>query len=485
MNNRDTLVLLFTLGAAALAAVGLLRLARTAGFQARGFFLVAGVVTGWIATQRPALLPGIGQLVHPDTASLLLAAMALFAAGIAAPKLASWPRGLALAALLAAIPAALGFAAARIFGASHETSLLFGAGAGLLGGGCVLDSVASGGKATEAGSPGIHAALLAVPLAAAFASLASVEHAWRAFNGWRELGEASLSLAGATVLGVGWGILVARLLPSVSASNPMWRTLLLFAGAALLLAVALLLNAAPLMALVVAGVVAGQCLAPAESALRATARRMARCGELAAAVLLGLLIGGWLTVRISAVLLPGLGLALAVIFVARPAAWLLASGTRRPWFQAALAAPHGALLAVLTGLAALAPLGALPLGRGPGSLLDILLVAMAADLLLQDVLDLVRRRGSAPRPAEVDVSISSDAQLAGILVEAVVCEGSVLAGRRLLEISMPEGASVILIVRGTEVMPARGWSQLEAGDVLHLLGDEASVTSVQRMAACA
>jgi len=41
---------------------------------------------------------------------------------------------------------------------------------------------------------------------------------------------------------------------------------------------------------------------------------------------------------------------------------------------------------------------------------------------------------------------------------------------------------VILIVRGTEVLPARGWSQLEPGDVLHLLGDDASVSSVQRMA---
>lgn len=482
MANRETLDLLFTLGGAALAAVGLLRLARAAGFPARGFFLLAGVLVGWIATQRPTMLPGMAQLVRPDVSSMLLAAIALFAAGLAAPKLASWQRGLGLAALLAAIPSALGFAAARALGASHELSLLFGAGAGLLGGGCVLEATGSGGKPSEAGNPGIHAALLAAPLAAALASLAAVEHAWRDFEGWRELGEAALSLAGATLLGGGVGYLIARLLPTVSASNPMWRALLLFAAAALLLALALLLSAAPLLALVVAGVVAGQCLASAETALRATARRMARCGELAAAVLLGMLIGGWLTVRIPAALLPGLGLAALVIFVARPAAWLLAGGVRRPWFQSALAAPHGPVLAVLAGLAALMPLGAVPLGRGPGSLLDILLVAMAADLLLQDILDLVRRRGFAPRPAEVDVSISSDARLAGILVEAVVRDGSALAGRRLLEISMPEGASVILIVRGTEVMPARGWSQLEAGDVLHLLGDEASVTSVQRMA---
>jgi cell volume regulation protein A len=483
VSHHETLVLLCALGAAAFVAVLLLRVARATGFSARGLFLLSATVVGFLATLEPELFPSLRGLVQPDTVTLLVAAMALFAAGIAAPRLDSWPRCLGLAVLLAGIPAALGFAAARALGASHDLALLFGAGAGILGGGCVLESSTARSTTTPTGHPGVHAALLAAPLAAALASLAASEHAAAAdFDGWRELGKGLLSLAGATVLGGAAGYFIAKSLPSLSASNPMWRALLFFGAASLLLALALMLRAAPLMALVVAGVVAGQRLSATESALRATARRMARSGELLAAVLIGLMLGGWMSVRIPAALLPGLGLALVLIFAARPAAFLLAGAAKKPWIATVFAAPHGALLAMLAGLGSIGRLGAVPLGNGPGALLDVLLVALAVDLLVQDIVDLVRRRGSSPPPAEVDVSISSDAQLAGILVEAVVREGSALAGRRLLEISMPEGASVILIVRGTEVLPARGWSQLEPGDVLHLLGDDASVSSVQRMA---
>jgi trk system potassium uptake protein TrkA len=59
------------------------------------------------------------------------------------------------------------------------------------------------------------------------------------------------------------------------------------------------------------------------------------------------------------------------------------------------------------------------------------------------------------------------AQLKGgefALLEAQITDDSPAVGRRLADLTLPEGCSIFLLLRGNAVMPARGDTALEAGD---------------------
>ncbi len=472
---------LLTLGSVALGSVLLLRGARRLGMVPRSFFLLAGIALGAFHGRVPLL----GEPSRLAETGILAAALALFAAGVALPRLASLPRGLVLAVLLVFTAAALAFASALSAGEDRSLALLLAAGASLIVAGGAVDIRAGQSEQRCAPLVGV-AALLAAPLAAVLVVLAAARMGSETQASWAWLGLALASLGGGLIVGAVLGFALSLALPRCCGANPAQRLLLFLAAVFLVCATAMAVQAAPLMAVVAAGLILGRRLGPSGESVRNTARTLGRGAELVCLLLLGTSIGWILQVRIFAALPLGIATALGLALVARPiCVFLVTRGADWPgWLAAALRGPRGGAVLLLATMGPLLPLAAAPIGRGPGALFDILLVAALFDTIFLDALDAwMRRRERAPLCAEVGVSITCDKQLEGVQCSLLVEAGSALDGRRLLEVAMPEDVSVLLIARAGNVLPARGWSELHAGDTLHLYGSAAALETVARLAA--
>lgn len=464
----------------ALGAVLLLRAARGFGIAPRSFFLLAGVALGAFQGRVPL----VGEPTRLADTGILAASLALFAAGVAAPRSSGWPRTLLLGVLLVFTCAALGFAGALGAGEDRSIALLFAAGAALLVAGGAVD-IRTHKQDGSSGPLVTVAALIAAPLAAGLVVLASTRLMLTGADGWRGLGFAAMSLAGGLVLGCAAGFGFGKALPRLSGSNPALRLLVFLACVFLVCAVSMTLKVAPLMAVVAAGLALGRTLGANSEPVRHTARSLGRGAEMLCLLLLGTSMGWILQVRLLAALPWGLAAALGIALIARPACvFLVTRGNAwTGWMAATLRGPRGGAVLLLATLSPLTPLAAAPIGRGPGALFDILLVAALLDIVFLDALDAwMRRRRPFSNPSEVGIAIFCDHQLVGMQRSVLVAAGSELDGHRLLEVAMPEDVSVLLIDRAGAVLPARGWSEVRAGDTLHLYGSAAALESVAHLA---
>ncbi|MGB7211102.1 MAG: potassium/proton antiporter [Gemmatimonadales bacterium] len=77
-------------------------------------------------------------------------------------------------------------------------------------------------------------------------------------------------------------------------------------------------------------------------------------------------------------------------------------------------------------------------------------------------------RPEPPRPPAI-LEIESRQPLSGALVSYQVDPALPVAGVSLSELPLPEGASVALVVRGRDLLPARGTTVLEPGDHVYLI----------------
>jgi potassium/hydrogen antiporter len=66
-------------------------------------------------------------------------------------------------------------------------------------------------------------------------------------------------------------------------------------------------------------------------------------------------------------------------------------------------------------------------------------------------------------------------------VEIVIPEGAVVAGKRIVEISLPPGALIVLIGRDSDFLIPSGATRLEAGDTLLVLADRGELTAVRAL----
>lgn len=470
---------LLLIGCVLLGLALLLRAARRIGMAPRSLFLLGGVLIGALQLRVP-LLGGDAAIAQ---IGVVAAAMALFATGIAQPVKGALGRPILLALLLAVGAAAFAFAAALGCGLQRPAAMLFGAGAALLVTGTAIDAhhdASRTGKLVSA------AALLGAPIAAALVTLASARLSAPDEAAWDWLSTAALSLAGGAVLGVLIGGPSARFTTMLCGTSSALQHLLLLSTVFLCCAAAMALDLSPLMTLVMAGMILGSGLPSREQHFRTQARALARCTEAVCLLLMGLLMGRILEVRLVAALPWGLAAALLLSLVARPCCVFLLtrSAGHESWLAAALRGPRGGVLLLLACMIPLQALAAMPIGRGPGAIFDILLTAALLDTLFHDALDAwLRRRGPAAlRPAEVRVVIESERRPEGLQATVRVAAESGMAGRRLLEVAMPEDVSVLLIEREGKVLPARGWSELKAGDTLHLYGGEAAIAGVEALA---
>jgi cell volume regulation protein A len=186
-------------------------------------------------------------------------------------------------------------------------------------------------------------------------------------------------------------------------------------------------------------------------------------------VLLGLLS---FPSRLAEVAGPALVVAGALVFVARPlAVWSCLLPFRFPSREINFIAWGGLKGAVPIILATYPLLRGIPNAE---ALFDVVFFAVVVSAVTQGwTLPATARRLGLQLPPEpvapVTLEITSLRDVDGDIVEYTLRDDFPGIGRRVRELSLPEGALVAMIVRGQEMVPPRGSTQLVAGDHVFVL----------------
>ncbi len=171
--------------------------------------------------------------------------------------------------------------------------------------------------------------------------------------------------------------------------------------------------------------------------------------------------------RLLAVAWEGLLIALVLILVARPiAVWASVWPFRFRRRELSFLSWVGLKGAVPITLATFPLLAGVPKS---GQIFNAVFFVVLLSALSQGwSLPLVARWLHIGRPADptpaLSVEINALRQVDGEIVDYTVKPGSVVAGRQLRELALPDGVVVSLIVRGQEVVMPRGSSMLLPGD---------------------
>jgi cell volume regulation protein A len=197
-------------------------------------------------------------------------------------------------------------------------------------------------------------------------------------------------------------------------------------------------------------------------------------------VLLGLLV---FPSRLVPSLGIGLGLAIALAFVARPLAVLVTlSPFRVPWREQLFVGWVGLRGAVPIVLATYPALRGVP--EGDRLFHIVFFVVLVTSLVPGATVGFAARglglaRAPEPIPA-ASIEVVSLRAFPGEFLWYFVGASSPAAGARLQELLLPDGCVVSLVVRGTEVIAPRGPTQLASGDQVCLFATEAGRSALDR-----
>ena len=176
--------------------------------------------------------------------------------------------------------------------------------------------------------------------------------------------------------------------------------------------------------------------------------------------------------RLFAVAPQGVALGLVVVLIARPLATLVATvGQGFSLSERAVLSCAGLRGAAPVVFATFPVAGAIP---GSRLLFNIIFFAVVISTLLQGLTfePLARRLRVTtvspvlPRPL---VEFGGPRSLGAELVEYPVTSMDGVVGRRVGDLALPPGISVVVIVRGDQAVPPAGTTRMNAGDVVHLL----------------
>jgi cell volume regulation protein A len=179
----------------------------------------------------------------------------------------------------------------------------------------------------------------------------------------------------------------------------------------------------------------------------------------------------------------GLGIALVLAFVARPlAVWTVTVFDRFSVAEKTLLAWTGLRGAVPVVLATIPVIQHSP---HSGAYFNIVFFVVLASALMQgatiaslsETLGLTVSSPPLPRPL---AELGTIRGLGAEVVEYPVSATSAIAGRQVAELMLPEQASVTVIVRGEDALPPQPWTQIRAGDVLHLLVRSEAATAMEQ-----
>lgn len=219
----------------------------------------------------------------------------------------------------------------------------------------------------------------------------------------------------------------------------------------------------------ITGVILGDRDIPYRAGLLRTHDALAWISQILMFLLLGLLAT---PSRILSVAPMGLVLALVLAMVARPLSVLLCLlPFRFPWRERLYISWVGLRGAVPIILATFPVMSGVP---GALPIFDVVFFIVVVNTLVPgSTVRWVTRRlqlfgNQPPTPAAV-VEISALARLQVKQLAFYIDENSAVAHVDIADLSLPPGATVVLIVRGTELVPPRGHTSLEPGDHVYVV----------------
>ena len=287
-----------------------------------------------------------------------------------------------------------------------------------------------------------------------------------------------VQLAVGTALGIAVGLgcreALVRLPPAAMGLLPVVTT----ASAAIAYGAATLLWGSGFLAVYVAGLVLGNRYVPDRTGLRRVHDFLAWSSQVALFLTLGLLVFPSELVGVIAI---GLGIALLMVFVARPIAVVLCLAPfRYPAREVAYIAWVGLRGAVPIVLATYPLLMGVPAGD---RLFNVIFFVVVVNVALQAstvraATRIVGLEEPAPPPPEASVEITSMSRLDARVGCYHVDARAAVAGATLAEVPFPDEAAVMMVVRGTHVLPARGALRFEPGDHVYVFcrpEDEAAI----------
>jgi cell volume regulation protein A len=466
-----TALLLATAGALMAASVLFSRASQRIGVPIALLFLVIGMLAG---------SEGIGGINFEDygfafrLGSLALA-LILFDGGLNTP-LAALRRTWAPAGLLATVGVALTAGAialpAHAWGLAWPQALVLGAVvsstdaasvfAVLRGSGLQLKRRVGTTLELESGLNDPVAVILTITLTA------NLLHPGEAHTGGL-LGEVLLQLAVGAIIGLAIGRGGRELLRRNPLPSGGLYPALTLALALLAYGVTTLLHGSGFLAVFLAGMILGDGHLPYHAGLLRVHDALAWLAQIGMFLVLGLLVFPSSLLEVWPM---GLGMALILAIVVRPLVVALCLAPfRYPRRETAYIGWVGLRGAVPIVLATYPVLVGAP---GADRIFHVVFFIVVVNALVPGgtVSWVTRRLGlqsTEPPAPQAVLAIESRLPLEGELMSFYIDEALVVAGLSLEELDFPDGSSVMLIVRGSRLVPPKGSTRLEPGDHVYLV----------------
>lgn len=460
-----TAILLSVLGVLIAVSVLFSRFVDRLGVPVVLLFLVLGVIGG---------SEGVGGVAFDDYAvavriGTIALVLILFDGGLntsaAAVRRVLVPAGL-LATVGVAVTAGVVAGAAMLFGLGPFEAMLLGAVVSSTDAAAVFSVLRGGGIRLESrlGSTIEVESCVNDPMAVILTtSLIGVIQGGDA-AGWNLLWEVPVQLVVGIAVGVAIGYCTRFALRNAPIQTAGLFPALTLASAFISFGVATLLLGSGFLAVFVTALVLGNGPMAYKNGLIRTHDALAWLAQIGVFLLLGLLV---FPSELPSVALPALGVGLVLAFVARPlASAICLLPLRFPPQHVGYVGWVGLRGAVPIILATFPVLDGV---RGADRLFNLVFFVVIVSSIVPGatIRFITRRLGldrpNLPTPSAV-LEINARKQLDGEIESFHIESSLAIAGARLSEIEFPEAASILLIIRGDQLVPAKGRTRLEPDD---------------------
>ncbi|MEP6765960.1 MAG: potassium/proton antiporter [Gemmatimonadaceae bacterium] len=242
-----------------------------------------------------------------------------------------------------------------------------------------------------------------------------------------------------------------------------------------------LLHGSGFLAVYIAGIALGEGALPYRNSVERVHDSIAWLCQIGMFLVLGLLVS---PSRLASGALTGLGVALLLAFVARPAAVALCLAPFRYRIrEVAYIGWVGLRGAVPIVLATLPVISNVP---GAAHVFDVVFFIVVINAAMQGtsvpwVTRKLKTEAAEPAPASAVLSIEGHREFTTLIHSYFVDELLAVAGLSLADVPIPGHSSVMMVVRGKELIAARGETILTPGDHVYLLVAPEDTPIVQLM----
>lgn len=306
-------------------------------------------------------------------------------------------------------------------------------------------------------------------------------------SGWELGAEVAVQLVVGAVVGIGVGSAAGWLLRHIRLSTPALLPTVTVAMAFIAYGVAAQLDGSGFLSVYLAGIAVGRGPLPHQVTLQRFHESLAWLAQVAMFLLLGLLV---VPSELPPVAGRGLLLALLLALVARPAvATLCLAPFGFQWREIACIAWLGLRGAVPIILATM-PVLMLGTPQAPErDLIDqfdlvffvVVVGAFIPGMTARWMPRLLRLEEAVPPAPAASIDITTSAPIRDAQLTFFVTADSPAAGRVLSELALPDDVTIMLVVRGNELVAPRGTTRLSAGDHAFVLCPPAQVAVVSAL----